>query len=104
MSLEAIEMIQKIEKETQERKSAAEAEARRIVADAERAGQELLERIRTEAAEAGRHMLSEAEAQAATEAEAIAADARKTGDALRKDAETRLDAAAELIIGKVVNH
>ena len=38
MSLEAIEKVTQIEQQSQERKAAAEAEARRIVAEAEREG------------------------------------------------------------------
>ena len=53
MSLEAIEKVTQVEAENKERKAAAEAEAQRIVADAEREGLALLQQARTSAAESG---------------------------------------------------
>ena len=79
MSLEAIEKVTQIEQQSQERKAAAEAEARRIVAEAEREGLALLQQTRAAAADKARKLLREA-------------------------AGKNLEAAAEYIVGRVVNH
>ena len=68
MSLEAIEKVTLLEQQSQERKAAAEAEARQIVADAEREGLALLQQVRAEAAANGRKLLREAEEKAQAEA------------------------------------
>ena len=48
-------------------------------------------------------MMSDAEAEAAKQAEAIQAQTAQDCQALKDAAEARLDAAADLIVGKVVN-
>ena len=55
MSLEAIKQVTETEQSIQTRRAAAEAEARQITADAEKAGQALVKQARTEAAEQGKH-------------------------------------------------
>ena len=55
MSLEVIEKVTQVETETRERKSAAEAEAKKIIADAEREGLALLQQVRAKAAEDERY-------------------------------------------------
>ena len=60
MSLEAIEKITQVERVNQERKAAAEAEAKQIVADAERGGLALLQQVRAEAAETGKKLIRQA--------------------------------------------
>ena len=49
MSLEAIEKVAQVERETQERRAAAEAEARQILSGAERDGLALLQQTRSAA-------------------------------------------------------
>ena len=68
MSLEAIEKVTQLEQQSQERKAAAEAEARRIVAEAEREGLALLQQTRAAAADKARKLLREAEERAAEKA------------------------------------
>ena len=104
MSLEAIEKVTQVENETRERRSAAEAEAKQIIADAEKEGQALLQRQRNEAAEAGRELLRQAEARAAEKAAETAKAAEADAAALRNAAGKRLEAAAEFIVGRVVKH
>ena len=89
MSLEVIEKVTQVEDEARERKAAADAEAKKIIADAEREGLALLQRVRAEAADSGGALLKQAEAEA---------------DALRKKAGTHMEEAAEFIVGRVVNH
>ena len=102
MPLEVIENITQVEAENRERKTAAEAKAKQIVADAQREGLALLQQTRTSAAERSRELLQQAETRAAARGEEIRRDARAEGEALRREAETRLDAAADLIVGRVV--
>ena len=104
MSLEAIEKVTQAETRNQERKTAAEAEARQIVVNAERDGLALLQQVRTEAAESGKQLMRQAEETAARRGEEIARDAEAACAALRETAGKYLDEAAEFIVGRVVNH
>lgn len=104
MSLEAIEKVTQVENLGRERKTAAEAEARQIVADAERDGLALLQQVRADAAESGRELLRQAEAKAAERSAQISQTAEAAGAALRETAGKHLEEAAEFIVGRVVNH
>lgn len=104
MSLEAIEKVTQVETVGRERKAAAEAEARQIIADAERGGLALLQQVRTDAAEHGKKQLREAEEKAAERSTEISRAAEAAGAALRETAEKHLEEAAEFIVGRVVNH
>lgn len=104
MSLEAIEKVTQVENLGRERKATAEAEARQIVADAEREGLALLQQVRTDAAENGRKLLQQAEAKAAERSAEISRTAEAAGAALRETADKHLEEAAEFIVGRVVNH
>lgn len=103
MSLEAIEKINQVEKENQERRAAADAQAKQLVADAQRDGQALIQKTRTDAAEKGKEMLRQAEARAQERSAQISAEASAQGDALRAEAAKHLEEAAEFIVGRVVN-
>lgn len=102
MPLEVIENITRVEADNRERKASAEAKAKQIVADTQRDGLALLQQTRTSAAERSRELLRQAETRAAARGEEIRRDAQAEGEALRKEAESRLDAAADLIVGRVV--
>ena len=102
MPLEVIENITRVEADNRERKASAEAKAKQIVADAQREGLALLQQTRTSAAERSRELLQQAETRAAARGEEIRRDAQAEGDALRREAETRQDAAADLIVGRFV--
>ena len=104
MSLEVIEKVTQVEDQARERKAAADAEAKQIVADAEREGLALLQRVRAEAADSGGALLKQAEARAAERSAGIAAEAEAEADALRKKAGAHMEEAAEFIVGRVVNH
>ena len=78
MSLEAIEKVTQVENEVRERRAAAEAEAKQLVADAEKEGQALLQRTRAAGAEAGRELLRQAEERAAAAAERPPGPRRRT--------------------------
>ena len=104
MSLEAIEKVTQIEQQSQERKAAAEAEARQIVANAEREGLALLQQVRVDATKDGRKLLRKAEERAAEKADEIGRAAESESAALREEAGRKLEEAAEFIVGRVVKH
>jgi len=104
MSLKSIEKVILAETQNQERKAAAEAEARQIVADAEREGLALLKQVRADTAESGREKMRQAEARAEQQAAEIAETAKSDSAALQEAASKRLEEAAEFIVGRVVNH
>lgn len=104
MSLEAIEKIRQLESENQERKAAAEAEARQMVTDAERAGLGLVQKARSDAAEHSKQLLQEAEKKAAARSAEIGAAAEAEAQLLRKVADKHLSEAVEFIVGRVVKH
>ena len=61
MSLEAIKQVTQAEQANQARKIEAQAQAKRLVAEAERAGRARLEQARAQAEEQARALLKEAE-------------------------------------------
>ena len=100
MPLEVIENITRVEADNRERKASAEAKAKQIVADAQRDGLALLQQTR--AADRGRELLRQAEARAAARGDEIGQEAQAEAERLRREAEKRLDMAADLIVGRVV--
>ncbi|MDD3347526.1 hypothetical protein [Oscillibacter sp.] len=104
MSFEVIEKITQVETKNQERKAAAEAEAQKMIAEAEQAGLALLQQTRQSAAEQGKTMLRQAEERAAKQALQIQSAAQKEADALKKTTEDRLEAAVEFIVERVVKN
>ena len=103
MSLEAIRKVTEVEKQMLECKSAAEAEARQILSDAENRGNQLLQQLREKAAEEGRTCLKEAEARAEAKSAEIQKLVLEESNELRRAAEKHLDEAVEFIVGRVVN-
>ena len=104
MSLEAIEKVAQVERETQERRAAAEAEARQILSGAERDGLALLQPTRSAAAEEGKNLLRQAEEKAAARAAETGRTAEAAAADLQKKAKSHLEEAAEFIVGRVVKH
>ena len=107
MSLEAIKQVTETEESIQTHKAAAEAEARQIVADAEKAGQALVKQIDfqyEDGEEGSAFLVAAAEERAAARAAEIAQAAEQESARQRKQAEARMDAAAELIVERVVKH
>ena len=104
MSLEAIEKVTAMESKMQQRKAAAEAEARQVVADAEREGLALLQKVRADAVERSRELLKQAEERAAEQAAEIRRGAEQESAALQEAAAKNLESAAEFIVGRVVKY
>ena len=104
MSMEAIRQVTETEQANRERRAAAEAEARKIVADAEQAGKALVQRVREEAAASGKALLTQAEERAAVRAREIAAAAEAESAKQLAQAEQQMEKAAEFIVERVVKH
>jgi vacuolar-type H+-ATPase subunit H len=104
MSFEDIQKVTRTEQENRTKKAEAAAEAKRILAEAERAGAQLVERARAEADEKTRAMMAEAEKRAADRSRQILADNDAACEALKQAAKTRLEQAADLIVGRVGNN
>lgn len=103
MSFEAIEIVNRTEAQSKERKSAAELEAKNLIAEAERSGLALLEQARAQAAAEGKQLVKEAESRAESRCAKIREDTRSECDALAKQASGLVSKAVERIVGKVVN-
>ena len=103
MSLEAIQAVTRAEQAVRDKKAQAADEAKRIVAEAERAGRQLVADARARAEETVKTLLAEAEARAGEQSAKTLAGSAAQCEALKKDARGRLDRAAGLIVGRVGN-
>lgn len=101
MSLEAIQKVTETEQNSRNRKAEAVAEAKRIVAEAERMGRQTVEEARTAAEEKAKAMMAAAEARADERAKVTRAENGKACELLKEQARPRLDRAADLIVEKV---
>ena len=97
MSLEAIKQVTEAEQANKARKVEAQAEAKRMVAEAERAGKAHLDAQ-------VRGFMQQAEAKAAEHAAEVMAQTKQACDSLRAKAEGRLADAAESIVRRVVKN
>lgn len=103
MSLEAIKQITQAEQSWTERKAKALQAAKKTVADVEKAGQALLESRRAQAQDQVKAMMADAEAKARVQAQQVQEETARSCEALKASARQKLDAAAELIVRRVVN-
>ena len=102
MSLDAIQQIIQAEADAKQRKTEAVIAAKKLIADAEQAGKEALNRACSNAETKTKEFLSQAENRAAERAAEIAAQTERNCAALRRAAEKKLDKAAALIVRRVV--
>lgn len=103
MSLDAIKQVAQAEAETKQRKADAAIAARKLISDAEQAGQKALRDARAEAEAKAKALMAQAEKNAAARTVEIADQAKKDCADLRGAAESRLEAAADLIVRRVVS-
>jgi len=103
MSLEAIKQVAQTEAETKQRKAEAVAAAKKLVADAERAGKEALHAACAQAETNAKELLVQAEERAAVRAAEIATQSKQDCADLCSAAENKLDEAAALIVRRVVS-
>ena len=103
MSMEAMESLCRAEEAAQERKAKAIAEAKRAVAKAEEEGRAALEQLAGKVAAELKARSEIAHAKAEAEVKAIIEETQNEKNALRAEAERRLDKAAEYIVERIVN-
>lgn len=102
MTMEAIQKVTELENKGRENKAEMENRIRQAIAESERQGAARLEETRREINEKYKNLLRQAEAHGAMVAGRIAQKAESDSDALRAEAKSRLDEAAEYIVGRVV--
>lgn len=103
LSLDAIKQVTETEREAQEKKEAAAAQARQVVSDAQRSGKELLQAAQAEAEAQAKVLMAQAEERAAARRRELLEENERECDALRQKARTRLDEAAQRIVRRVVS-
>lgn len=102
MSLEAIKSITAAEELSQREKLEAQQNAKKAIADAEKAGEAAIAAARARAEEEIRALMKATEAKAAENAEELLQNTSNKCVAIRAHAESRLDNAASLIVRRVV--
>lgn len=103
MSIEAIKQVTQVEAEAKEKVLDAQTQAKHILQDADLAGQLLLEQAQTKADAENHEAMAIAEKNAAARTEQLLSENAIAYNALCDAAEKHLDAAAELIIKRIVN-
>jgi len=101
MSFEAIQKVTEVEQDSRKRQAEAAAEAKRIVAEADRMGRQTVVQARAAAEEKVKAMMAEAESRAGVRAEQAKAANAETCEALKASARPQQDRAADLIVEKV---
>lgn len=102
MSLEAITKIRGVEDEMDQARAQARAQTQKLLADAEKAGQELLEQGRRTSAEKAAGVMKAADERGAARREEILAAAEEDCRALSQLAQTNMAQAAQMIVERVV--
>ncbi len=102
MSLEAVQKVAESEQKAMQRKNEAIDSAKKLVADAERAGKDRVAAARAAAEAEAKQMMAQAEEKAHTHTETVMEETRRSCDDLRRTAEGKLEDAAALIIRRVV--
>ena len=103
MSFQDIQRVTQTEENTREQKLQAQAQARQIVADAQKAGAAAVEAARRQARDQVSQWLAEAEELGREETARTLAANDRACQAMCQQARTRLDEAAELIVRRVVD-
>ena len=103
MSLEAILAITKAEDKTRQLRNDAQAEAKRLIAQAQEDGEASVLAAAKKADEEIAELMRKAEEKAKADASELAQSNENKKAAMRVKAEKRLDKAAELIVERIVN-
>lgn len=102
MYLETVKQITAVENEMEQAKAAARAQVQQQLAEAERAGKELLQRTQAQNRAARDEALAQAQQQAAQQQQQSQALAQTECDRLRESAALKMALAAEEIVRRVV--
>lgn len=103
MSLEAVKQVTQAEEQGRAQKAQATQDAKRLISEAEKAGRQAVLDAQTKAEAEIRRMIAEAEQSASGDTVQIRKASAADADKLRKQAEGRLEEAASLIVRKVVD-
>ena len=103
MSLEAITSVTTAEQEAKNAIAAAQTQARQLLADAQAAGKASLEAARAKADSELEVLRVKAREKSQTDGQTLNAELEQERQALCRKAEARLDAAAALIVERIVN-
>lgn len=103
MSMEALKAVTDSEEQARAKKAQAEVQAKALVERARKTGEARLEETRREAQAKVRDKLSQAEAHGEETTRQVLAQYAQDCEALKAKALQRLDEAADLIMGKVVD-
>lgn len=103
MSLEAVKKVAQAEEDAKVRKAQSVADARKLVADAEKAGGQAVAAARAKAREENASLMEQAEKRAAAHLNEVIRKTEGTCDQLRAEAQGRLEKAASLIVRRVVD-
>ena len=102
MALEAIQTVTQAEARAKADREAAAAQAKQRLTDAQREAKQTVEQARQKAREEARQMMAQAEEKAAQQTRAELERAAADCEALKRNARDRLEEAAQLIVGRVV--
>ena len=102
MSLEAIQTIHGVEDAMDQARLEARAQAQKLVADAQKEGRALLERSKAEAAAKTAEVMEAAQRRGEQRRADILGDTARECRQLAADADTRMAAAANMIVRRVV--
>lgn len=103
MALEAIQAVTAAETQAKSDREVAAAQAKQLLADAQREARQTVEQARQQAQAQARQMMAQAEDKAAGLTRQVLEQASQDCEKLKQDARGRLDEAAQLIVEKVVN-
>lgn len=102
MALEAIQTVTQAEARAKADREAAAAQAKQRLTDAQREAKQTVEQVRQKAREEARQMMAQAEEKAAQATREALEQAGQDCEALKQSARGRLEQAAQLIVGRVV--
>ena len=103
MAYEAIRQVIGAEQSGRDRRTEAAAEAKRILTEAKKTGQQAEVQARAAAEEQVKELLAQAEARAAERSDALRQESGAACTALKDAARQRLEQAAAMIVEKVGN-
>lgn len=102
MALEAIQTVTQAEAKAKADREAAVAQTKQRLAEAQREAKQIVEQARQQAREEARQMMAQAEEKAAQATKAELEQAGQDCETLKRNARGRLEEAAQLIVGRVV--
>lgn len=103
MPLEAIKLVTESEKQSKEKIAQAELKAKSIISDAENQGAKLLEESIKKADTQCKAFMAKAEEQGAKISNDVVEETKEQQQQLKQLALSRMEEAANLIVGRIVN-